>query len=49
MWHTHPQEIQSLLVDMLEEIKINYVKRIEEKGVEEILEESAQLRQIARK
>ncbi|HAZ47511.1 MAG TPA: hypothetical protein DCZ55_24415 [Cyanobacteria bacterium UBA11371] len=43
------QEIQSLLVDMLEEIKINYVKRIEEKGVEEILEESSQLRQIARR
>lgn len=43
------QELQALLVDMLEEIKINYVKRIEEKGVEEILEESAQLRQIARK
>lgn len=42
------QEIQALLVDMLEEIKINYVKRIEEKGVEEILEESAQLRHIAR-
>jgi hypothetical protein len=43
------QELQALLVDMLEEIKINYVKGIEEKGVEEILEESAQLRQIAGK
>ncbi len=43
------QELQALLVDMLEEIKINYVKRIEEKGVAEILEESAHLRQMARK
>jgi hypothetical protein len=42
------QELQALIVDMLEEIKINYVKRIAEKGVAEILEESDQLRQIAR-
>jgi hypothetical protein len=33
------QEIESLLVDMLEEIKINYVKRIAEGGVERALEE----------
>lgn len=40
------QEIQSLLVDLLEEIKINYVKGIAEGGVEKSLEESQQLRQI---
>ena len=39
------QEIQSLLIDMLEEIKINYVKSISETGVENILEESEQLHQ----
>jgi hypothetical protein len=42
------QEIKTLLVDLLEEIKINYVKRIEERGVEEILTQSSQLRQIIR-
>jgi hypothetical protein len=40
------QEIQSLLLDLLEEIKINYVKGIAEGGVEKSLEESQQLRQI---
>ncbi len=42
------QEIQSLLVDMLEEIKINYVKGIAEGGVEKLLEEAEQLQQIIR-
>lgn len=42
------QEIQSLLLDLLEEIKINYVKGIAEGGVEKSLEESQQLRQIIR-
>ncbi|MCL1465992.1 hypothetical protein [Argonema galeatum] len=42
----HQTEIQSLLVDMLEEIKINYVKGIAEGGVEKILSESEQIRQI---
>jgi hypothetical protein len=36
--HNH-QEIESLLVDMLEEIKINYIKGIAEGGVERALEE----------
>lgn len=40
------QEIQSLLVDMLEEVKINYVKGIAEGGIEKSLLEAEQLRQI---
>jgi hypothetical protein len=40
------QEIQSLLVDLLEEIKINYVKTIAEEGVEKTWEESYQIRKI---
>jgi len=39
------QEIQSLLLDLLEEIKINYVKGIAEKEVEKILEEATRLHQ----
>lgn len=42
------QEIQTLIVDLLEEIKINYVKGIAEDGVEKILDESYQIRKIAR-
>ncbi|PPS42720.1 hypothetical protein [Chroococcidiopsis sp. TS-821] len=37
------QEIQSLLIDMLEEIKINYVKGITEAGSEQLLEKAEQL------
>lgn len=44
----HQTEIQSLLIDMLEEIKINYVKGIAAGGVEKILSESEQVRQIVR-
>jgi len=40
------QEIENLLIDMLEEIKINYIKDIELEGVEKTLDESSQLRQI---
>ncbi|BAU64933.1 hypothetical protein STA3757_23110 [Stanieria sp. NIES-3757] len=40
------QEIEALLVDMLEEIKINYVKTIAEGGIEKIIEEADQLHQI---
>ncbi|MBE9225696.1 hypothetical protein IQ264_09705 [Phormidium sp. LEGE 05292] len=40
------QEIENLLIDMLEEIKINYIKDIEQEGVEKTLDESSQLRQI---
>lgn len=42
------QEIQSLIVDLLEEIKINYVKGIAEDGVEKTLDESQQIRRIVR-
>lgn len=42
------QEIQSLIVDLLEEIKINYVKNIAEEGVENTLNESEQIRRIVR-
>jgi len=40
------QEFQSLLIDMLEEIKINYVKNIADSGVEKILDEASQIRKI---
>ncbi|MFB2897358.1 hypothetical protein ACE1CI_30950 [Aerosakkonemataceae cyanobacterium BLCC-F50] len=40
------QQIEKLLVDMLEEVKINYIKDIELEGVEKTLDESSQLRQI---
>jgi len=43
------QEIQSLVIDLLEEIKINYVQSIAEGGVEEILEQSQKIRRIKRK
>lgn len=42
------QEIQSLIVDLLEEIKINYVKNIAENGVEKTLDESQQIRKNVR-
>jgi hypothetical protein len=38
------KEIRSLLVDLLEEIKINYVKEIAEEGVEKSLQEVTQIR-----
>lgn len=37
------KEIQTLLIDMLEEIKINYVKGISEVAVEQLMEETQQL------
>ena len=40
------QAIQSLLSDLLEEVKINYVKGIAQGGVENSREEATQLRQI---
>ena len=39
------KEIESLLVTMLEEIKINYVKRLSAEDMEEILEQTRMLRQ----
>ena len=40
------QEIEALLVDMLEEIKINYVKTLAEGGIEKLIEEADQLHRI---
>ncbi|BAY58726.1 hypothetical protein NIES2135_56000 [Leptolyngbya boryana NIES-2135] len=40
------QELQSLATDLLEEIKVNYVRRLSEEDVEGILEETRQIRQI---
>ncbi|MBW4560558.1 MAG: hypothetical protein KME32_05265 [Mojavia pulchra JT2-VF2] len=42
------QEIQTWLVDMLEEIKINYVKNISEGGMEKLVEETENLRYVIR-
>jgi hypothetical protein len=42
------QELQSLATDLLEEIKINYVRRLSEEDVEDILEETRQIRQISK-
>ena len=41
------QTVQSLLTDLLEEIKINYVERMSEQDLEEILEQTRAIRQIA--
>ncbi|NCJ05333.1 hypothetical protein GS597_02145 [Synechococcales cyanobacterium C] len=40
------EEIQELLVDMLEEIKINYVENIAQRGMEEVVEEMEQLHRM---
>lgn len=37
------QEIEALLIDMLEEVKINYVKGIATSGIEKIVDEAKQL------
>jgi hypothetical protein len=39
------ERIQSLLIDMLEEIKINYVERLSQEDIEQIIEQTRQLRQ----
>ncbi|HEY9830935.1 MAG TPA: hypothetical protein V6D26_10165 [Stenomitos sp.] len=41
------QKIQTLLTDLLEEVKINYVERLSEEDFEEILEQTRAIRQIA--
>jgi hypothetical protein len=41
-------KIEFLLVDLLEEVKINYVERLSEEDVEEILEETRSIRNISR-
>jgi len=43
------QTIQSLLTDLLEEIKINYVEHLSEEDLEEVLEQTRAIRQIAPK
>jgi len=40
------EQLQSLLVDLLEEIKINYVRRLSQQDVEELLEQTRQLRRL---
>jgi len=40
------QEIQSLAIDLLEEIKVNYVRRLSEEDLEGILEETRQIRKL---
>lgn len=42
------QEIQALLTDLLEELKLNYVRRSGEVSTEAVLEQSRQLRQAAK-
>jgi hypothetical protein len=41
------QKIQSLLTDLLEEIKINYVERLSEEDLEAVLEQTRAIRQVA--
>lgn len=40
------QEIQSLAIDLLEEVKVNYVRRLSQEDVEGILEETRQTRKL---
>ncbi|MBE9014253.1 hypothetical protein IQ250_29110 [Pseudanabaenaceae cyanobacterium LEGE 13415] len=40
------QKIQGLAIDLLEEIKVNYVKRLSEEDVEGIIEETRQIRKL---
>lgn len=46
--HTLPK-LQSLLTDFLEEIKINYVERLSEEDLEQILEQTRSIRQIVKR
>lgn len=42
-------QIEDLLIDLLEEIKINYVERLSTEDVEQILEQTRSIRKIAQK
>ncbi|MEL7409819.1 MAG: hypothetical protein AAFN00_23270, partial [Cyanobacteria bacterium J06558_2] len=42
-------KIELLLVDLLEEIKVNYVERLSQEDIEDILEQTRSLRQITQK
>lgn len=39
-------EIEALLIDLLEEVKINYIKGLTERNIEQILDEADQLRRL---
>ena len=39
-------ELQSLLVDFLEEVKLNYVRRLSQEDFNKILEQTRQLRSV---
>lgn len=39
-------EIEALLIDLLEEVKINYIKGLPERDIEQILDEADQLRRL---
>jgi hypothetical protein len=41
------QKIQSLLADLLEEIKVNYVEKLSEQDLEEILEQTRAIRKVS--
>jgi hypothetical protein len=40
------KKLQSLLTDLLEEVKVNYVKRLSKEDLEEIIEQSRKIRQL---
>ncbi|MCY7274518.1 MAG: hypothetical protein LH702_12480, partial [Phormidesmis sp. CAN_BIN44] len=42
------QEVQSLITDLLEEVKVNYVRRWSSEDIEGVLEEARQIRRIDR-
>ncbi|WP_172957487.1 hypothetical protein [Aphanothece sacrum] len=42
------EQIESLLTDFLEEIKLNYVQSLSQEDVEDILEQTRALRQSAK-
>ena len=42
-------KIEQLLIDLLEEVKINYVERLSEEDIEDILEQARSLKKITRK
>lgn len=43
------EQIQSLLTDLLEEIKVNYVERLSEEDLEAVLEQTRAIRQISQR
>jgi len=40
------QEVQSLITDLLEEVKVKYVRRWSSEDIEGVLEEARQIRRI---